>query len=128
MIDLFYMGGPLFMGILTLLLLIVLSAALYNFLQLSRGNVVHETTFAHQLTYIKSVGLFALVFGIFSQLIGLYQAFSAIERAGTVSPALLAGGLKVSMITTMYGMAIFLVSYLLWLGLEYLRKNRSKTG
>lgn len=119
MTDLFYMGGPLFMGILTLLFLMMLALAIYRGLQLRRNEILHETIFRHQLTHIKSVGLFALVFGIFGQLLGLYQAFAAIERVGDISPALLAGGLKVSMITTLYGALIFLISYLIWLVLDY---------
>lgn len=120
MTDLFYMGGPLYMGILTILLLIILALAIYRTVQILGNQVEYETTFRHYLTHIKSLGLFTLVVGILSQLIGLYQAFSAIEQAGAVSPALLAGGLKVSMITTIYGMIIFVLSYLIWLGLDYL--------
>lgn len=128
MIDLFYMGGPLFMGILTLLLLVVLAISVYETIQIAGNKIEHATTFRYSLTRIKSAGLFALVFGLFSQLIGLYQGFSAIERAGDVSPALLMGGLKVSMIATLYGMGIFLLSYLIWLGLDYLAQSRlSKT-
>lgn len=120
MTDLFNQGGPLFMGILTLLLLVVLAMAVYRFIQINRGDVEHETSFRYRLGDIKSVGLFSLVFGIFTQLLGLYQAFSAIEMAGGVSPGILMGGLKVSMISTMYGMIIFLISYLLWMGLNYM--------
>jgi flagellar motor component MotA len=123
MTDLFYAGGPLFMGILTILLLIILAMAVYRLIQITRDNVTHETSFRHQLTYIKSIGLFSLVFGILAQLMGLYQAFSAIEEVGNISPALLAGGLKVSMITTIYGIIIFLISYLLWKGLDYMAKD-----
>ncbi|HKL20032.1 MAG TPA: MotA/TolQ/ExbB proton channel family protein [Halalkalibaculum sp.] len=120
MTDLFYAGGPLFMGILTILLLIILSMSAYRIIQIVRGNVDYATSFRHRLSYIKSVGLFALVFGILAQLMGLYQAFSAIEMAGDISPAILMGGLKVSMITTIYGVIIFLISYLLWMGLHYM--------
>lgn len=123
MLDLFYQGNSIFMGILTLLLLVILSLAVYSAIQISGGNVDHSTTFRHQLTRIKSVGLFALVFGIFAQLLGLYQAFSFIEQAGNISPAILAGGLKVSMIPTLYGLIIFLLSYLIWLGLDYSLKE-----
>lgn len=125
MADLFFAGGPLFMGILTLLLLLILAMAAYRFIQISRGHVEHETSFRHQLTLIKSIGLFSLVFGILAQMMGLYQAFSAIEQAGNISPALLAGGLKVSMISTIYGLVIFLLSYVLWLGLDYMAKNQN---
>ncbi len=125
MTELFYMGGPLFMGILTLLLLCMLALATYRGIQIARDDIKYESTFRHQLTHIKAVGLFALVFGIFSQLLGLYQAFSAIERAGDISPALLMGGLKVSMLSTIYGVIIFLISYLIWMALDYKMSGRA---
>lgn len=124
MLDLFYMGGPV-MGILTIIFLIILAMSVYRGVQISKGEIVHETTFRYQLASIKSAGVFALVTGIFGQLIGLYDAFSYIEQAGNVSPAILAGGLKVSMVTTLYGVIIFLLSYLIWLGLDYMLKNIS---
>lgn len=128
MTDLFYMGGPLYMGILTLLLLIILAMSVYRAIQIAGNEVKHETTFRYYLNHIKSVGLFALVLGILAQLMGLYQAFSVIEQAGDISPALLAGGLKVSMITTIYGMTIFVLSYLIWFGLDYMTKRTTVEG
>lgn len=118
MIALFKQGNLIFMGILTIILLIILAMAIYRAMQISKNEVNHQTTFRHQLTRIKSVGLFALVFGIFAQLLGLYQMFSAIERAGDISPTILAGGLKVTTIAPLYGFIIFLLSYLIWLGLD----------
>jgi len=112
------------MGILTLLLLVILAMAGYRAVQIFNNDIAHLTSFRYGLTYIKSVGLFTLVTGILSQLIGLYQAFRAIEQAGDVSPALLMGGLKVSMIANLYGISIFLLSYLLWLGLDYLVQRK----
>lgn len=129
MTELFYMGGPLFMGILSILLLLLLSMATYRGVQIVRNDIEHETRFRRQLSHIKSMGLFTLVVGIFGQLLGLYQAFSAIESmGGQISPALLAGGLKVSMISTLYGMIIFLLSYLIWMGLDYAVKNGKLSG
>ena len=125
MLDLFYEGNIIFMGILTILLLIVIAIAVYRMIQISKDRIDHLTTFRHLLTQIKSVGLFALVFGIFAQLLGLYQAFSFIEQAGDVSPTILAGGIKVSTIPTLYGVIIFLFSYLIWMGLDY-RMNKAK--
>ena len=60
------------------------------------------------------VGLFAAITGITGQLVVLYYAFSAIESAGDISPAMVIGGIKVSMITTLYGILIFFFSLLLW--------------
>ena len=109
MTHLFYMGGPLFMGILTILLITVTAVTIYVYL---RGSNRH-------IPLIKEIGIFALVVGILGQFIGLYQAFQSIEMAGTVSQAILAGGLKVSSITTIYGIIIFLISWLLYSGLNY---------
>lgn len=105
MFELFYMGGPLFMSILTIQFIGVLFFTIRS--------VTNKSEQAHEL--IKSMGTFALVTGIFGQLIGLFSAFQAIEQMGSVSPSILSAGLKVSMISTLYGMLIFLISYILWL-------------
>lgn len=76
---------------------------------------------AKNLSLIKSVGLLALVVGILGQMIGLFSAFQAIEQMGSVSPAMLAGGLKVSSITTIYGLIIYAVSLLLWMASSKLK-------
>lgn len=75
------------------------------------------------LKYIKALGLLALVVGVFGQVIGLFEAFKAIEEMREVPPSLLAGGLKVSSITTIYGFIIYIFSYLCWfiLNLRYER-------
>lgn len=127
MIDLFYTGDPIFMGILTLIFLVALSIATVSAIQIFSNQVKNHLRMRHQLTYIRSVGLFGLVFGIFSQSLGLYGMFSAIERAGDISPGLIYSGLKVSFITSMYGLAIFLLSYLLWLVLD-VRLNRVQSA
>lgn len=117
MMNLFYMGGPLFMGILTLVFIAMVSVAFVNGLPVLKGNISEDSP--RKIAYVKSVGLFALIFGILGQLIGLFSAFEAIELLEVdISPALLAGGFKVSMITTLYGLIIYVVSLLLWFGLS----------
>jgi biopolymer transport protein ExbB/TolQ len=118
MFDLLFQGGILFMGILTLLLLVILAMAVIMGLHIFTGKRGVTEKIRHQLTYIKSVGLFALIFGILGQAIGLYEAFIDIEKMESISPSLLAGGLRVSSLTSIYGIIIFLLSYLLWFGLE----------
>ncbi|MDX2414666.1 MAG: MotA/TolQ/ExbB proton channel family protein [Bacteroidales bacterium] len=125
MFKLFYEGGPLFMGILTSLLFIVLAIGIYNLILISKKDYKDISETRKKLKYIKSLGLFALVAGFLGQLTGLYQALGMIEEAGDISPGLLAGGLKISMITPLYGMLILLVSYALWLILD-LMASRSQ--
>jgi hypothetical protein len=90
--EYFMMGGPLFMSILTLLLIGVVYAAF------------------QRKAILKEFGLAALAFGFLGQLIGLLGAFEAIEAAGGVSQSILAGGLKVSSITSIYGLMIYCTS------------------
>jgi len=91
----FMMGGPLFMFFLTLLLIGVIYAAL------------------QRKAILKEFGLAALAFGFLGQLIGLLGAFEAIEAAGGVSQSILAGGLKVSSITSIYGLLIYCISLII---------------
>lgn len=97
MLDLFYQGGMLFMTMLTVLLL---------------GVIVSFWKFPK---WTKEIGLLALSIGILGQIIGLYSAFKGIEQMGEVSQQMMAGGLKVSSITTIYGLLIYILSIILGL-------------
>lgn len=90
----FMMGGPLFMSILTLILILLIGAAILK-------------------KEVKEIGLLALAFGFLGQLIGLMGAFEGIEAMGGVSQSILAGGLKVSSITSIYGMLIYTIGLII---------------
>ena len=92
------------MGILTLILLSLLAVFVMSVLK--KGD---EKQLNQSLQWLKSIGTLGLVVGILGQLIGLYSAFSVIETAGGISPAILAGGLKISLITTLYGLLIYII-------------------
>lgn len=111
MINLFMMGGPLFMGILSLVLIgVIISVVRY---------VTAAEKSKDKLDLIKSFGLLAAVIGVLGQLIGLFDALKFIEQAGQIAPGMLAGGIKVSMITTLYGLFIYVISLIIWLTLSY---------
>jgi len=106
MLELFQTGGMLFMSILTIQLAIVLL--------LSGRYAVKTTRRTADLDLIRGIGLLAAVTGILAQLIGLFSAFRAIEIAGSVSPGMLAAGLKVSSITSIYGLLVFATALIMW--------------
>jgi biopolymer transport protein ExbB/TolQ len=114
----FIMGGSLFMSILTILLVIILAVSVYYALAIASGKAAEKTNFKHQLKYIKSLGLFTAITGILGQLIGLFSAFTAIEQMGDISPSILSGGLKISLITTLTGVVIYLISIVIWFLLD----------
>ena len=123
MFDLFYEGGPLFMGILTILLFIVVLLAAYFLYLITRKEYKDLDQTLKRLKLIKSTGVFALTTGILGQLIGLYAALSVMQKA-PISSQLFAAGFRISMITVIYGVIIFLISYLLWALVYYLATKK----
>lgn len=127
MIDLYFQGGPLFMGLLSLIFLALLITSGLAFFK-SNSTDEKEQPSKNPIPFaklIRHIGLLALVLGVFGQLIGLYQAFDAIQEMGSVAPAMLAGGLKVSMISTLYGLLIYITSLLIWFVLKTLKKQHA---
>jgi predicted acyltransferase len=115
LIKLLFNGGIFFTG--PILILFISSIIL---LIQSIRLVKQKQAIAKKIQWINSLGLFALVFGILGQLLGLMEGLQAIEFAGSVSSSILAGGLFTSSIPTLFGLITFLVSrlatmYLSWL-------------
>lgn len=114
--TLFMEGGVLFMGMLSIVLLVILILSVLAYGK--SGLEGKSSQLNNRLSTIKSLGLFAFVLGMLGQFIGLFSAFDMISQGMNITPALLAGGFKVSSITSIYGMIIFLISYLIWFGLS----------
>ncbi|PLW98867.1 MAG: hypothetical protein C0593_04615 [Marinilabiliales bacterium] len=112
--DLFYMGGTMFMSILTILLIIMVAWYIFHTVRFFINPDLGKEKALRQLMYGRSIGLFSIITGITGQMVGLFAAFDAIEKAADISPALVFGGVKVSMITTMYGILIFLFGLIIW--------------
>lgn len=51
----------------------------------------------------------APMFGFLGTVIGMVEAFSAIETAGDISPSLVAGGIKVALLTTVFGLIVAII-------------------
>ena len=47
--------------------------------------------------------------GFLGTVIGMVQAFDNIQKAGDISPTVVAGGMKVALITTIFGIIVALV-------------------
>lgn len=66
------------------------------------------------LLSIPSLGGIALFFGLFYQLLGLYQAFQAIQMAGDISPQIIMAGVFVSFYAPLFGLGVGLISFVIW--------------
>ncbi|MBN2805326.1 MAG: MotA/TolQ/ExbB proton channel family protein [Prolixibacteraceae bacterium] len=61
------------------------------------------------LSWIALFIALAPMLGFLGTVIGMIQAFDAIEVAGDISPTLVAGGIKVALITTVFGLIVAMI-------------------
>jgi len=110
-------GGIEFMSVLFLLLLAVIATSI-----LTVKNKADKSKADKWLKISQEIALFALVFGVLGQFVGLLAGFQAIEEAGEISQGILAGGLKISSYVTVYGIFIFLLAKLFKIGFQITKK------
>jgi hypothetical protein len=121
LIETYKMGGPFFMFIITLLGLSMFFFAVKSGIKI----FVKKNYSGKGINYILMFGSLSFIFGLLAQAIGMFQAFEAIQQAGDISPALVAGGLRVSMIAPLYGVFWFILSIPIWVVLhEIVKKYR----
>ena len=61
------------------------------------------------LTWIALFIALAPSFGFLGTVIGMVAAFDAIEAAGDISPTVVAGGMKVALLTTVFGLIVAII-------------------
>ena len=110
----FIAGGPFFMTILSFVFILM---GVWIIFHLVRGLVLanaNKDEVLRMLGYGRSIGLIALILGILFQLITLIDMFENIQAVGDINAGLVSGGIKISMITTIYGIIIYLATIILW--------------
>jgi hypothetical protein len=70
------------------------------------------------LLTISSLGGFAILFGMFYQILGLYQAYQAIMIADDISPMIVMGGVFVSFYAPLFGLGVGLVAFGFWYAIK----------
>jgi biopolymer transport protein ExbB/TolQ len=117
MMEIMREGGYMMWVILAASLLILgLSVwATVRTAKLSGPNAVLETAIDAVLFW----GVWVVVIGLLGTFLGIYQAAGALEMiGGAASATLIWGGIKVSLTTTVFGLLVFSVAALLWMGLR----------
>jgi biopolymer transport protein ExbB len=61
------------------------------------------------LSWISLCIAMAPMMGFMGTVIGMIEAFDAIEAAGDISPSLVAGGIKVALLTTVFGLIVAMI-------------------
>jgi len=62
-----------------------------------------------RLSWISLFIALAPMLGFMGTVIGMISAFDAIEAAGDISPSLVAGGIKVALLTTVFGLIVAMI-------------------
>lgn len=108
-------GGPPYM--LPLLLLLILNIGIFIYILIA---MIQKKQFNPKwLEALKQIGGLAAAYGTFGTLIGLFFAFNALEAMEEMIPLqVIMGGLKVALITVLYGLTIFCLSFLAYIVLK----------
>jgi len=106
LVDRFNEGGPFFMTLILICLLLSIFFLVKGFIALNKKSEVS----IKMIKLASDVSLLGLVLGFLASIIGLITAFDTVEAIGNPDPALFAGGLKVSLLTATFGLFTFVVS------------------
>ena len=104
--DRFSEGGPFFMSLILICLLLSIFLLIKGFINLKKDKAVVEK----MLKLAVDASLLALVLGFLASVIGLITAFDSVESMGDPDPAIFAGGLKVSLLTATFGLFSFIIA------------------
>jgi len=108
------MYGGIFLWIQIMAILLIIVMAVIKFKQYFSNAKLTTLPFHKSHHAILFLGIFNLVWGMFTQVLGFVQALNAIIAAADVSPALVMTGLKNSFVSPLIGLASLLVAAILW--------------
>lgn len=118
LINRFMEGGTLFMSLILICLLIEIYFIFKSVLNIKTNRDVS----IKMLKHISDAGLLALTLGVLGAFLGLISAFDVIEASGQAEPSILAGGIKVALLSPLFGLFTLALSRLAILVLRILQK------
>ena len=114
----FLEGGALFMSLILICLLLSIYFMVKSFLTIN----TNKETSKRMLKHIGDSGTLGLALGVLGALIGLITAFDVIEATGGAAPSIIAGGLKVAILSPLFGLFTFSLAKLSILVLRLIQK------
>ena len=110
----FIQAGGSYMWLLLVLALVIVVSAIVTGIQLFGSKSKSKSQLENSTNSILFWGAFSVVLGFFAHFHGIYEAMQAIQAAADISPAIVAGGYAVSIITILTGLFIFMAAALIW--------------
>lgn len=111
-------GGPLFMSLILISLLLSIFFIIRGFLNLKKDEAVSK----RMISLATDAGLLGLALGFLGSVLGLIQAFDVVQSLGDIDHGVMAGGLKVSLLTATFGLFTFVISRIGILILRWMKK------
>ena len=118
LLDRFLEGGALFMSLILICLLMSIFFTVKSILKIKTDKEVSKKILKH----ISDSGTLGLALGVIGAFLGLISAFDILEASGAAEPAIIAGGLKVALLSPLFGLLTFSVSKLAILILRIIQK------
>ena len=115
----FLEGGALFMSLILICLLLSIYFMTKGFYRVKTNPELSKK----MLTLINDSGTLGLSLGFLSAFLGLIAGFDAIESSGNAEPSILAGGIKVALLSPIFGTFTFVISKTGVLILKLLQKK-----
>ena len=116
--DRFLQGGALFMSLILICLLMSIFFTVKSILKINTDKETSKKTLKH----ISDSGTLGLALGVMGAFSGLVSAFDVLEASGAAEPSIIAGGLKVALLSPLFGLFTFSVSKLAILILRIIQK------
>ena len=116
-------GGLVSMSLILLSLILILFFIISAGLKLNAPDII----FKKQISLMNQLTLLALVIGLFSQFLGLIQVFDAFESLGNINPSLFGGGIKLTLLSPLFGSFVFLVGRTAGFILNWVRKEKMQS-
>ena len=117
--SLFDEGGPLMMSLILICLIVSIIFLIRGFVSVKANQNLSK----RMLQLASDASLLGLTLGFFASILGLVSAFDSVEAMGNAEPAMFAGGLKVSLITSLFGLLTFIITRIGILILRALHKE-----
>jgi len=114
----FLEGGALFMSLILICLLISIYFTVKSLLNIKTNIEISKKMLKH----ISDSGTLGLALGVMGAFLGLITAFDVLEASGEAEPSIVAGGLKVALLSPLFGLFTFSVSKLAILILRIIQK------
>ncbi|MDG1426664.1 MAG: MotA/TolQ/ExbB proton channel family protein [Flavobacteriales bacterium] len=118
LINRFLEGGALFMSLILICLLISIYFIVKSTLNIKTNNDISKKMLKH----INDSGILAMILGFLGAFLGLLSAFDILEATGQAAPSIIAGGLKIALLSPIFGLFTFSISRLAILLLRVIQK------